>query len=75
MSIEYVDEVEEFLALRNQVSDGQFAMMVRRLHSLRGGAFMLGIETLSEPTGDLEGSMELTKRTFGISGVRGLSLN
>jgi len=75
ISIERVDEVEEILALRNQVSDGQFTIMVRRLHSMRGGAAMLGIETLNEPTGDLERSMKLTKRTFGISEVRGLSLN
>ena len=69
ISIERLDEVEEFLALRNQVSEGQFTIMVRRLHSLRGGVAMLGIETLNELTGDLQRSLKLTKRTFGISGV------
>jgi len=69
ISIERLDEVEEFLALRNQISEGQFTIMLRRLHSLRGGVAMLGIETLNELTGDLQRSLKLTKRTFGISGI------
>ena len=64
-----VGEVESLLTSQNQISEEQFETMIRHVHSVVGGAAMLGLETLSNAARDLKHTMKQAKQTSIISEV------
>ena len=64
-----VGQVEALLTSQNQISEEQFEMMIRHVHSVVGGAAMLGLETLSNAARDLKHTMKQAKQTSSIGEV------
>jgi HPt (histidine-containing phosphotransfer) domain-containing protein len=64
-----VGEAESFLTSRHQISEEQFDTMIRHVHSVVGGAAMLGLEKLSNTARDLKRTMHQAKETSIVSEV------
>ena len=69
-SLERLCEVEEtLLAAPNQISEAEFKTTLRHLHTARGGAAMLGIDTLDNTIHELEVSIKRAEEASGVRGV------